>query len=153
MIALCEIPEVAVHRLRDIVIPIVHRHASPIGALVVVRPTTRRIVRGNRFLRVVGGVGCHAPVVPIRAHFGIYKKPVEDSKALGERMVIRGHVARKEQQRGITIGLRQIAEYLVVRAILLDHIEDVFDRRQSVARRDGIPVVGPHDARVQRGQR
>src|SRR5262249_30662330 len=61
---------------------------------------------------------------------------------LGQRVVIRAHVASELHQRGVAVPLRQVAEDLIVGAVLLDDVEDVLDRRALAhVHGDGVRAV------------
>ena len=72
--------------------------------------------------------------MPLLAHFGVGEEPVEDAEPFGEGVVVGRDRARKEEQRRIAVGLCEIAEHLVVRAVLFDDVDDVLDRRVVGAR-------------------
>jgi hypothetical protein len=67
--------------------------------------------------------------VSVRTHFGVHEKPIEDSEPFGERVMIRRNRAAEIDERRIAVGLREIAEELIVRPILFDDVDDVLERR------------------------
>ena len=88
-LSLCEIPEVAIGWFGNIVVTVVERHTTTIGAFVVIRTSAPGIVRRHRLLRVVGRVRRRTPVVPIGADFGVDEESVEESEPICQRVVIR----------------------------------------------------------------
>ena len=138
-----EIPQVAVRRLGDVVVGNARRGSRPRSRT----SAARRVVRRHRLLDVVGRVGRHRPVVPVGAHLGVDEEPVEQSEPLGERVMIRRHGARKEHQRRIAVALRDVAEHLIVRAVLLEDVDHVLERRIARPRAARVPSVRRGDAR------
>src|SRR5262245_30009010 len=58
--------------------------------------------------------------------------------------MVRRHIGAELDEARIPIALRDIAEHLVVRAVLLDDIEDVRDRRALRSlHRDWVSAVAP----------
>src|SRR5438552_9922167 len=55
------------------------------------------------------------------------------------------YTAREKKKRRIAISLFEIAEYLIVSAVLLDNVDHVLERRIFLLRLTGIPAVGPGD--------
>jgi hypothetical protein len=47
--------------------------------------------------------------VSVRTHLGVDEKPIEDAKALSQCVVIGGHWSWEENERCVTIRLRQVA--------------------------------------------
>src|SRR5207237_5006299 len=99
--------------------------------------------------RVVGGVGGRSPDVCWRADFGGDEAAVEEAEAFGQRPVIRVRFLREEEQRRVAIAALQVAEHLVIGAILFDDVNYMLDR--WVLRRTGAaaPRVEVGDARRQ----
>ena len=104
---------------------------------------------------VVGVIGHRAPGMAVATHLTVAVGVVEKRELLGDLVVIRSDIPGKHAQRGITVSLGrlaggQIAEHLVVRAILLDHIDHVADRG-GIAHPAGdrrLPVVGHRSEEV-----
>ena len=69
------------------------------------------------------------------ADLGVDVEVVERCERRRERVGIRRHIFAEERQRRIAVRLRQVAEHLVVGAVLANDVEDVLDRRR--ARRRG----------------
>ena len=82
-----------------------------------------------RLLVVIVGKGARAPLVPVGADFAIHVEVVEQHPAARDRVRIRRHGVVEDRQRGVAIALRDVAEHLIVGAVLSDHIDDVLDGR------------------------
>jgi ribosomal protein S16 len=63
------------------------------------------------------------------ADVGIDVEVVEEHETLCQPVGVGGHVAPEQRQRRIAVALREIAEHLVVGAVLSDDVEHVLDRR------------------------
>ncbi len=85
--------------------------------------------------------------MPVLRHLRVHVEVVEQDELAGERAVVgRGRVPEQGQRR-VPVALRQAAQDLVVRSVLLDHVDDVLDPMEP--RRLGpVPgvdaVVGAH---------
>src|ERR1700741_5194552 len=95
----------------------------------------------NRFLRVVGDVRSHRPVVTIGTYFGVDEESIEQPESLRQRMMIGRNAARKEDERGISITLRQVTEDLIVGTVLLDDVDDVLERWVFLLRMHSVPAI------------
>ena len=73
------------------------RESVAVGSLVVVGAPATRVVRRHRFLEIIGGVRRRRPVVPVGADLGVHEKSIEEAEPLGERVMVRRDLARKEQ--------------------------------------------------------
>ena len=80
----------------------------------------------------------------VTAHLGVDEKAIEQPEAFRERVMIRADRAGEEEQRRIAVARTQIAEDLVVRAVLLDDVDHVRERRISNRGRRSlrVPRVG-----------
>jgi len=79
---------------------------------------------------VVGRDALRGPLMPIRADDAAAIVVVQQCKLFGQRVVIGRYVAAIDAERGVAIGLFDVAKNLVVRAIFLYHVNDVIkDRR------------------------
>ena len=65
----------------------------------------------------------------VRAHLGIHEESIKYSESLGQSMVVRRNRAREEDERGVSVRLRQITKYLIVCPVLLDDVDDVLEWR------------------------
>src|SRR5207248_7438681 len=77
------------------------------------------------------------------------EEAVEDAEALGERVVVGRRVAAEVQERRVAVGLAEVAEQLVVGAVLLDDVDDVLERRVAAAALGGtgaVPAIRGYDA-------
>src|SRR6266446_3380345 len=82
----------------------------------------------------IGGNSRIAPTMSIRAHFAITIKIIEQDIVAGQLMLVGRHIFAVHDEIGISVsrrfalGILEIAKDLVVRAILFNDIEDIFDR-------------------------
>ena len=90
-------------------------------------------------LDVVGGVGGVGPLVAVGAHFAVAVEVVEQHELLGDGVVVGRDLAAEQAQARVAVALGDIAEDLVVGAVLLDDVDDVLDGRAGahLARDDG----------------
>ena len=63
------------------------------------------------------------------ADVGIDVEVVEEDETLRQRVSVGGDVAAEQRERRIAVALGEIAEHLIVGAVLADHVEDVLDGR------------------------
>ena len=68
----------------------------------------------------------------IGADVAIHVEIVEQHKFTGQLVMIRADVFLEETKRRIAGSHSNVAEHLIVAAILLDDIDHVFDRWQSI---------------------
>ena len=122
-----ELPEVAErqsaqqHRVPE---EAVGRIGQRIGAEVVAaRPAAELL------LEVVDDDALHGPLVAVGRHDAVAVVVVEQHEALGQRVLVGRHLAPEDAQARVAVGLREVAEDLVVGAVLLEHVDDVLDRR------------------------
>src|SRR5437867_12173142 len=75
-----------------------------------------------------------APTVSIHAHFAIAIKIIKQDIVAGQLMLVGRHIFAVHNEIGISVsrrlalGILEIAKDLVVRAILFNDIENIFDR-------------------------
>src|SRR5262245_4588727 len=120
------IPDVASSRPRDLLTLFVIVGASSIG-----------VVRRPGLLGVIGGVGRHRPVVVVGRDLGVDVEVVEQYEFARQRVLIRRHFLSEKAKARIAGAFFHIAQHLIVSAILLDHVDHVFDRRGGAdAKRD-----------------
>src|SRR5439155_25583147 len=98
-------------------------------AFVVVGLAPPGVLGGPGLFHVVRGVSAHGPVMTVGAHLGINVEVVHQDKLSREGVVIRCDLFSEKSEAGISVPFRHVAEHLVVRAILFDHIDDMTDRR------------------------
>ena len=94
-----------------------------------------RVAQGPRALREVGRVGRRRPGLAILRHFAAAVEVVEQDELLGQRVLVRRDVAAEQRQARIAVALLQIAEHLIVGAVLFHDEEHVLDRRACADRR------------------
>src|SRR5689334_9841207 len=82
---------------------------------------------GEGALYVVTDEGLHQPLVSVETDRASGVEIVEHDILLYQRVMIRGDVAAIHAQLGIAVAFAEVAEYLVVGAVLLDDEEDVLD--------------------------
>ena len=63
-------------------------------------------------------------------------------------MCVRRHVLAKQRERRVAVALRQVAQDLIVGAVLANDVEDVLDRRRVA----DLARNGVGDGRVRRRQ-
>ncbi|KDN82231.1 hypothetical protein KCH_59400 [Kitasatospora cheerisanensis KCTC 2395] len=121
--------------------------AAPQGAAGLV---AERVVLGvvaadvlaGRGLGVLRIVGLHQPVVALGGVGADVVRVVVQAELPGQRVLVGRHVLAELGQRRVAVALRQVAEDLVVGAVLLDDQEDVLDRRRVADPvRDGHGLV------------
>ena len=96
-------------------------------AFAVESPAPVGVVIGNVPYHVRVGHPLCAPVPTVATDFATGVEVVEQHKPLGQRMLIRRDVAPEKYERRIPIALREIAQNLVVGAVLFDDVNDVRD--------------------------
>src|SRR5262249_12975145 len=120
------IPDVASRLPRDLLTPFLIRCASAVG-----------VVRRAGLLGVIGGGGPHRPFVAVGRDFGVDVEVVEQYEFARQRMLIRRRFLSEKAKARIAVAFFHIAQHLIVSAILLDHVDHVFDRRGGAdAKRD-----------------
>ena len=89
-----------------------------------------RVAERPGALRELGRVGRRRPGLAVLRDFAAAVEVVEQHELLGERVLVRRDVAAEERQARIAVALLQIAEHLIVGAVLFHDEEDVLDRRR-----------------------
>src|SRR6476646_9361595 len=107
----CQVPEKSVAWLVDFFV-------VNVGAAIGVSGLHRLFV-------VVGHVCGGGPYVSLRTDFGVGKETIKQSETQRERVMIRRDVLSEEDQAGIAIAFFQIAEYLIISAVLFDDVDHV----------------------------
>ena len=108
--------------------------ADLVGAEVV-RATAPRVVLGPVLDHVVGDGAGGRPVVAVDRGLRVRVDVVQQRKARGERVQVRGDFLAEQGQRRVAVAARVVAQHLVVGAVLLDDEEDVLDRPVGSDRR------------------
>jgi len=87
-------------------------------------------------VRVIGFAGLRDPLVPVGAIAAIGIEVVEQHEFTCQLALIGNDLVAEQVDGRISVTFLQIAEHLIVRAVLLDDVHHVFDRG-GIARRDG----------------
>jgi hypothetical protein len=75
----------------------------------------------------VGGVGRVGPGVAVDRDFAVTVEVVEEDVLLDEGMLVGSDLLAEEDEFGVAVGVRDVAEDLVVGAVLFDDVDDVLD--------------------------
>src|SRR5262249_39117167 len=92
----------------------------------------------------VGGVSGGRPGMPVDAYFAVAIEIVQDHKLLRQAVLVGSNLAPKDGQAGIPVAFGQIAEYLIVGAVLFDDVDDVLNGRP------GADLAGHDGRRIRR---
>ncbi len=90
-----------------------------------------RVAQRPRALREIGRVGRRRPGLAVLRHFAAAIQVVEQHELLGQRVLVRRDVAAEQRQARIAVALLEIAEHLIVGAVLFHDEQDVLDRRAA----------------------
>jgi hypothetical protein len=101
-----------------------------------------RVAERPRALRELGRVRRRRPGLSVLRDFTAAIEVVEQHELLGERVLVRRHVASEERQAGIAVALLQITEHLIVGPVLFHDEEHVRDRRRLSDRGGNNGVAG-----------
>ena len=114
------VPQIAFRRLRhfEIAFAGIGIFAAPIMA-VAERP---------EFFDKIRGIRAHAPFMAVGAHLALDIKIVEQHEFARELVVVGRDFFTEQTQARIAVALRQIAQDLVVGAVLLDDVDAILDR-------------------------
>src|SRR5689334_14619506 len=93
----------------------------------VVHVAVLGVAQRPRTLVEVAGIRRGAPGMAVLRNLAVAIEVIEQHELLHDRVLIRRDVAAEQNQAGIAIAFRNIAENLVVRAVLLDDVEHVLD--------------------------
>ena len=121
-----EVPQVALGRRREVAVVV----ADLVAALAQVEPAAVAVERRPQLLDGVGGVRRGREGVAVVADLGVDVEVVEQHELARDRVGVRRDVLAEEREVRVAVALRQVAEHLVVGAVLADHVEDVLDRRR-----------------------
>src|SRR5262249_4377904 len=122
-----KVPDVAALRRAEIAVGVANEPA----ALAEIRTAAIRIHRLPDFLDDVGGVGGGGVRVAVEADVSIDVEIVEDDEVLRERVSVRRDVAPEARELRIAVAFAQVAENLIVGAVLANDVEDVLDGRAA----------------------
>ena len=126
------IPEIARGRVRKV------------SFVIVVDPGPPRVGQCPVAGDVVGVVRHRRPRVAVGRDVAVAVEVVEEDELLGQLVVVGRHLAPEHHQRRVAVAPGHVAEDLVVRAILLDDVEHMLDRRRvaHLGRDGGLLRVG-----------
>ena len=119
------IPDVAVHRGGDVAVRVAHLAA----ALAQVAPAAAPVVGRPDLLDEVGGVGPRRVRVAVVADLGIDVEVVEQDELPRDGMRVRRGLLAEQAQVRVAVPAFEVAEDLIVGAVLADDVEDVLDGR------------------------
>ena len=88
-----------------------------------------RVAQRPRALGELGRVGRRRPGLAVLRDFAAAIQVVEQHELLGQRVLVRRDVAAEERQARVAVALLQVAEHLIVGAVLFHDEEHVLDRR------------------------
>src|SRR5208337_1462853 len=97
------------------------------GSLEVVTALLAAIVDRPGPLVVVGVDGGGGPDVPVAGNFATVVEVVKDAELPRQFVLVGRDVFAIHHQRGIAVGLADVAEELVVGAVFLDDVDDVLN--------------------------
>ena len=120
-----EVPDVAVARRRQVAV----RVAIAVAAFAEIHAAAPAVVGRPQLLDHVGGVGAGRERVAVVADLGVDVEVVEQHELARQRVRVRRHLLAEDGQRRIAVALLEVAEDLIVGAVLADHVEHVLDRR------------------------
>ena len=112
---------------------------------------------------VIGGDGRHRPHVAVARDFSAVIEIVEHAKLQREFVLVGSDVLAVHGERRIAVADFQIAQYLIVGSVFLEHVDDVLDRilpagegnGSGVAVKEVVPLDRVRELRklLQRGRR
>ena len=105
------------------------RGIGQVAVVVVVDPRPPRVGESPVAGDVIGVVGHRRPGMAVGRDVAVAVEVVEQHELLGQLVMVGRHLAAEHDQRRIAVAARQVAEDLIVGAILLDDVDDVLDRR------------------------
>ena len=102
-----------------------------VAVVVVVDSGPARVGQGPVAGDVIGVVGHRRPGMAVGRDVPVAVQVVQQHELLGQLVMVGRHVAAEHHQRRVAVAPGQVAEDLVVGAVLLDDVEDVLDRRRA----------------------
>jgi hypothetical protein len=82
----------------------------------------------------IARVSAHGPLVTVGADGGFRVKIVEQDEVTGQLMLVRRHFFREQTEVRVAVAFLHVAQDLIVRAVLLDDVEDIFDGARVAGR-------------------
>ena len=122
------VPEKAGGRIVDIRLIVIERIFIGDRALEIVGALLAAIGDLPGFFVVVAGDGGGGPEMAVAGNFSAVVEIVEHAELQRELVLVGRDVGAVHGERGIAVADFQVAENLIVGAILLDHIDHVLDR-------------------------
>src|SRR5439155_26043066 len=98
-------------------------------AFAQVRRTASTVVRRPQLFGDIRRVGAHRKCMAVVAHFRIDVEVVELRELPRQRMGVWRDLFAEQGQRWVAVPTYDVAQYLIVGAVLADQIEDVLDGR------------------------
>ena len=108
--------------------------------LAVVRGPASAVVHRRSLVVDVGAARGGAPLPAVLTHLTRAAEVVQIHELLGDRVKVRGDGLRELRDAGIPVAARNVAQDLVVGAVLLDDVDDVPDVLVELGH-DGLLVV------------
>ena len=120
------VPDVAVHRGGDVAVRVAHLAA----ALAQVAPAAAAVVGRPDLLDEVGGIRAGRVRVAVVADLGVDVEVVEQHELPRDGVGVRRDLLAEQAQVRVAVAPLEVAEDLVVGAVLADDVEDVLDGRR-----------------------
>src|SRR2546426_610311 len=86
------------------------------------------VAHGPGLLDEIGGIGAHGPLVAVGADFTLDVKVVEQHKVARQLVVVGGDALVEQAKARVAVAFGQVAEDLVVGAVLFDDVNAILDR-------------------------
>src|SRR5256884_4524852 len=129
----CVIPDIGGGRSVDIGLATFKGEFVGHGALKIVGSLAAAICDLPGFLVVVASNGGGGPVMAVARDLSAVIKVVEHAKLQRQLMLVRGNVLTIESQRGIAVAHFEVAEHLVISAILFNDVDHIANRIRATS--------------------
>ena len=110
-------------------------------SLVVVSAFLAAVADLPGFFVVVGGDGCHRPLVAVAGDFSAVIEIIKDAELQSELVQVGSDVLAVHHQRGISVAGFDIAKDLIVGAIFLEDVDHVTDGIGTLSEVDAAGVA------------
>ena len=97
-------------------------------ALKIVTALIAAVIDLPSLLIVVAGNRGHRPIMSIARDFAAIVEIVEQAELKRQLVLVRSYIGAVHRKRWIAVACFQIAEYLIVGAILFDDVDNVMNR-------------------------